>query len=539
MGGEQLSHWGWGLAGRFPSRAARLALAARLRLGLGFGLGWPREPRPLASVQLPRPRQEVPPPLAAFATAAAEARIHHTYGRAYRDLVRGFYGTFKAAPDLVARPRDEDEIDAVLAWAEKAGVAVVPYGGGSNVVGATECRGEHYNGVLSLDTGQLDRVLEVDEISRAARIQAGATGPVLEAQLAQHGMTLRHFPQSFEHSTLGGWLATRSGGHFATGYTHIDDFVQSVRMSTPIGINESRRLPASGAGPSPDRLVLGSEGTLGVITEAWMRILPRPTHRSRADVFFDSFADAVEAARAIVQSGLRPANCRLLDPREARLHRVVDDGSSVLILGFESAGLDLRDSMDQALDLARKHGGRCRRGARHRNSENTERAAGAGASWRRAFFDAPYLQTHLVSLGVMADTFETACTWDRFPELHLALREEVTATLRKLTGKGFLSCRFTHVYPDGPAPYYTFLAPVRRGAELEIWQEVKDTASRILLRHGATITHHHAVGRIHRPAYLEQMPAPTLVALRAARSALDPAGILNPGALFTEDSGSE
>lgn len=531
MANEPLSSWGWGLARRFPSRAARLALSARLRAGLGFGLGWPREPRPIDSVRLPRARQEVPSSLAEFVTGDREARIRHTYGRAYRDLVRGFYGNFAAAPDLVARPRDEDDIDRALEWAEAEGVAVVPYGGGSNVVGATECRGDDHNGVLCLDTGRLDRVLEVDEISRSARIQAGATGPRLESQLATHGMTLRHFPQSFEHSTLGGWLATRSGGHFATGYTHIDDFVQSIRTSTPIGVSESLRLPASGAGPSPDRLVLGSEGTLGVITEAWMRILPRPTRRCRADVFFDDFVDAVEATRAVVQSGLRPANCRLLDPLEARLHRVVKDGRSVLILGFESAGIDVLGTMDEALDLARQHGGRCPEGIRHRSS--TGREGSAGASWRRAFFDAPYFQTQLVSLGVMADTFETACTWEAFPELHLALREEIPATLRRLTGHGFLSCRFTHVYPDGPAPYYTFLAPVRRGAELEIWQEVKDTASRLLLRHGATITHHHAVGRIHRPTYLEQMPDPTLAALRGARAALDPGGILNPGALFT------
>ena len=231
-------------------------------------------------------------------------------------MVRGFRGEFENPPDLVAFPRDESEIETVLSWAEAEGAAVVPFGGGTSVVGGVEARvGERP--VVCLDLRRLDRVLEVDAESLAARIQAGATGPGLEEQLREHGLTLRHFPQSFEYSTLGGWIATRAGGHFATLYTHIDDLVESVRAITPRGTWESRRLPGSGAGPSPDRALIGSEGILGVIAEAWVRVRPRPEFKASCGVEFDDFLAAARAVREISQSGLYPANCRLLDALEA------------------------------------------------------------------------------------------------------------------------------------------------------------------------------------------------------------------------------
>ena len=237
-------------------------------------------------------------------------------GKAYRDVVRGFRGEFENPPDLVALPRDESEIEAVLSWCEAEGAAVIPFGGGTSVVGGVEGRlGERP--FVTLDLRRLDRVLEVDAESLAARIQAGATGPGLEEQLREHGLTLRHFPQSFEYSTLGGWIATRAGGHFATLYTHIDDLVESVRAITPRGPWESRRLPGSGAGPSPDRALLGSEGILGVIAEAWVRVRPRPEFKSSCGVEFDDFLAAAAAVREISQSGLHPSNCRLLDATEA------------------------------------------------------------------------------------------------------------------------------------------------------------------------------------------------------------------------------
>ena len=541
MASHELSFWGWGYAHRFASLGERGKLGLQLRLALGISSQTPRRPARLKSVELAEPRIAVPEPFRGFCSGGREDRIRHTYGRAYPDLVRGFQGDFSPAPDLVAYPRREEDISELLDWASGARVAVIPYGGGTSVVGGVEGEvGDGFDGVLSLDLRGLDRVLEVDPVSRAARIQAGATGPGLEAQLAEHGLTLRHYPQSYEFSTLGGWIATRSGGHYATLKTHIDDFVESTRMLTPAGVLESRRLPASGAGPSPDRLVMGSEGILGVITEAWMRLQERPRFRSRAQLRFSDWKQAVQAARAIAQAGLHPANCRLLDRREARLHRVVDDDSHVLILAFESAQVPVREALEQAMSLAQAAGGRSAEKPVHREEGGEDARTDADGRWRRAFFDAPYLQTNLVSLGVIADTFETACTWDRFEDLHETVVAAVRDASRRVCGRAaFVSCRFTHVYPDGPAPYYTFIAPGRRGAEIEQWQQIKGAASAALLDQGATITHHHAVGRVHRPWYAEQSPKLFRDALAATKGRLDPAGILNPGVLLPATGPSE
>ena len=532
MNPRERSFWGWGWADRFPDEEARRSLAEQAGAMLGTKPPDPAPPPRLEGIALPRPVVAPPPELAAFSGAGAAERIAHTWGKSYGDLVRGFAGDFSLAPDFVVRPRGEEELERTLAWCSRQGVAAIPFGGGTSVVSGVERppRESRFAAAVSIDLGALDRVAEVDEVSRAARIQAGATGPALEAQLAGHGLTLRHYPQSFEFSTLGGWIATRAGGHFATLYTHIDDLVESVRMITPGGVWQSRRLPASGAGPSPDRLALGSEGILGVITEAWVRVQARPRWRASAGVFFAEHAAAVDAARAIAQAGLYPANCRLLDPVEARMNLVAGDGSSVLLLAFESADHALDGWIGHALAIASAHGGRCPDGPVLR--EDGAQAA-AAQSWRAAFFAAPYLQTALVSLGVIADTFETACTWDRFARLHEAVGAAVReAAVRACGSEGILACRFTHVYPDGPAPYYTFVAPGRRGAELEQHAAIKRAASEALSSCGATITHHHAVGRLHRPWYDRERPAPFAQALRAAKSALDPAGILNPGVLI-------
>jgi alkyldihydroxyacetonephosphate synthase len=475
---------------------------------LGFAPGEIEDGVPLAAVELPPPRVVPPSALAGLFSADTADRAAHTYGKAYRDLVRAFRGRYDNPPDLVARPRDEPEIEAILDWAAAANVAVIPYGGGTSVVGGVEARLDgDYAGAVSLDLRALDRVLEVDKVSGAARIQAGVLGPALEDQLREHDLTLRHFPQSFEFSTLGGWLATRAGGHFATLDTHIDDLAESVRAVTPAGIWESRRLPGSGAGPSPDRMLLGSEGILGVITEAWVRVRPRPQHRASATVHFDTFEEGADAVRAIAQAGLYPSNCRLLDEAEGRLTGVSD--KPMLVLGFEAAERPVDAWMAEALEL-------CGR-------EPTSTGSGAGGDWRSAFLAMPYLRDTLIQTGVVNDTFETAITWDKLGDL----REAVRAAVPHAT------CRFTHVYPDGPAPYFTVVEPARRGQELEQWDEIKARASAAVLSAGGTITHHHAVGRDHRPWYDAQRPEPFAQALAAAKAALDPAWILNPGTLLS------
>ncbi|MGM0578496.1 MAG: FAD-binding oxidoreductase [Myxococcota bacterium] len=531
MSERERSFWAWGWADGFPDRAARRNLANMVSGVLGFEKPDLREPPSLDDVRIPGPRLEVPPTLSGFTTDDREARARRTYGRGYRDLVRGFRGDFSGAPDLVALPRDEDEVAAALRWASAHQVAVVPRGGGTSVVGGVEADvGEGYGGVLCLDLGRMDRVLEVEPVSRTARIQAGATGPGLEAGLAEHGLTLRHFPQSFEFSTLGGWIATRAGGHFATVYTHIDDLVASIRTVTPRGEMATRRLPGSGAGPSPDRLMMGSEGILGVITEAWMRVRPRPRFRASATALFDDWTDAVDATRAVAQSGLFPSNCRLLDEREAMLNQVPSGGRHVLVLGFEAADHDPGSWLDEALRLVGERGGECPEGPVLRDDSKRDRPKGAEA-WRSAFLQAPYLQSAFVSMGLIADTFETACPWDRFEALHRDVIANVRAAMKERCGAGTITCRFTHVYPDGPAPYFTFLAPAREGHELEQWAAIKQAASDTLMAHEATITHHHAVGRVHRPWYDRQRPELFARALRAAKRELDPAWILNPGVL--------
>ena len=522
------SHWGWGWADKFITAEERRNLGQMVHGTLGLDVGEPLEPIGLGAIELLPARVE--PPFD-FCHTERENRVRHTYGRAFPDLVRGFRGEFQGAPDLVARPTSAEEVLQVLDWASTANVAVVPFGGGTSVVGGVNAAVEgDYAGVVSLDMAGLGGVLEIDDISLCAHIGAGAFGPAIESKLAERGLTLRHFPQSFEFSTLGGWIATRAGGHFATNKTHIDDFVQATTMITPSGKLTTRQLPASGAGPSPDRLVLGSEGAFGVITSAWMRLQRRPDHRATASFRFARFDDAVAATRALAQSGLWPSNCRLLDKNEAMINQVAFDGSHVLIVGFESHGVSVRERMALAMELARDHGGECSEGATHREPGDEQRDGAAG-NWRSAFFDGPYLQTNLVSLSVMADTFESAITWSRFDEFHRGVKSAVIDALNRVCGGGLVTCRFTHVYPDGVAPYYTFIGAVRRGSEISQWREVKAAASDAVVSLGGTITHHHAVGRTHRPWYDQQRPPLFGEMLRAAKHAVDPKGIMNPGTL--------
>ena len=528
--GRTLKHWGWGYEDEQPSPAELRRTAAFAAQHLGFGSPEPEQPVPLEAVSLPVPRLRAPPALSEICRDDIYERALHAYGRSYTDIVRAFRGQFEHPPDIVAHPRSEAELEAVLDWAVGAGAAVIPFGGGTSVVGGVEARvdPERYAGVVTVDCRGLDRVLEVDPVSLAARIQAGATGPGLEDQLRGHGLTLRHFPQSFQFSTLGGWIATRAGGHFSTLYTHIDDLVESVRALTPTGAWESRRLPGSGAGVSPDRMLIGSEGTLGVITEAWVRVRPRPRFRSSAAVRFDSFTDGAQAVRAVVQSGLTPAACRLIDPSEAALTGA-GDGYAVLVLGFESPAHETAPWLALALECCRDHGGAW--DVPRSGSAGGDREGDAVGSWRGAFLRAPYLRDTFVAMGVLSETFESAVTWDRFPALHRHVMERTQAALAETCGAGSVSCRFTHVYPDGPAPYFTVLAPARRGQEAEQWAEIKRAASDAVLEASGTITHHHAVGRDHRPWYDHQRPERFAAALREAKRALDPTGALNPGVL--------
>lgn len=540
---RKLKHWGWGYEDQQRPHDEVVAASEGIVPMLGFGEA-PERAVPLEQVELREPRLRSP---GGIFTDDRHQRAVHSMGKAYRDIVRGFYGQFEHPPDLVAFPENEAEVLEVLERAADWGAAVIPFGGGTSVCGGVEPRlGDRP--VVSLNTTRMNRLLEVDEISLAARIQAGARGPELEEQLKAHGLTLRHFPQSFEYATLGGWIVTRAGGHFATGETHVDDLTESIRALTPAGGWESRRLPGSGAGPSPDRMLLGSEGILGVVTEAWMRVRPRPDHKATATIEFPpgdrGFSEAARGAvRLIAQSRLMPSNLRLIDSSEALTTMAGDGAATLLIVGFESFGQAVEDRMDQALAIAAEAGGRVASRSASSPADAVTGEAGeaeAGADrWRSAFLMAPYFRDTFVACGVIAETFETAITWDRFEEFHRNVIDATRRSVAEITGvpsegegSPRVSCRLTHVYPDGAAPYFTVLAPARRGSEVAQWDEIKAAASEAIEKGGGTITHHHAVGRDHRPWYDEQRPDQFAAALRAAKSALDPDNMLNPGVLI-------
>ena len=522
---RQRKLWGWGYEGEELESAEREAAEGALRARFPQHEIRDEQPPTADALELPEPRFPIPPSLVSLCSTDPAVRARHAYGKSYRDLVRSLRGDFPHPPDMVAWPRSEEDVRALLDWCGEKGVAAIAYGGGTSVVGGVEPDvGDGYSGAVTIDLGRLDQVLEVDATSGLARIQAGVLGPSLESQLEPHGLTLRHYPQSFEHSTLGGWIATRSAGHHATLRTHVDDLVASLRAVTPAGLLDTRTLPASGAGPQPERLFSGSEGALGIITEAWMRVRERPRFRESATARFDSFDAGASAARALARSDLYPATCRLLDETEALLAGAGDGTTSVLLVGFESHDHAMGPWLDRAIGCCTDHGGEVQRDDREGQS-----AAGA---WRRAFLRAPHLRDAMIRMGFVVETFETAVTWTALTPLIQAVRSAVEGTA---PGAMFMT-RLTHAYPDGAAPYFTVITPARQGAEVEQWDAIKAAASDAIMATGGTSTHHHAVGRDHRPWYDRERPEPYAAALRAAKSALDPAWILNPGVLLAPPS---
>lgn len=519
--------WGWGYEDQSASPSA--IAFAEASLGAFFGGAAARATPPEAErIALPAPRVRPPAALEPLFDASVHARLVHALGRSYADLARATRGEFPHAPDFVARPRTEQDVVRVLDFAASANAAVIPYGGGTSVCGGVEpAVGPGYAGSISLDLGLLSGVTELDESSLAANIQAGTLGPDLETALKARSLTLRHFPQSFEMSTLGGWIATRAAGHFATLYTHIDDLVQSVRVVTPSGTLETRRLPGSGAGPQPERLFIGSEGALGVITSAWVRVFRKPVHRSVATVRFASFERGLAALRGLAQSGLHPSNCRLIDAAEALVAGTPSGDQSLLFLAFESASFSQQALITQAIEIARAEGGVA---DEVKSSSDPSAARDASAdSYKGAFFRAPYLRDEIILRGIFAETYETAAPWSALEALDAAVR----AAVAKLElGPHLLARRITHVYRDGCAPYYTVLARARPGEELAMASDVKRAITDAVIDSGGTSTHHHAVGRDVMPWYERERPALFASALEAAKRSLDPRWILNPGVLL-------
>ncbi len=521
--------WGWGYEGDVLPQAEVQWLEGRWARQFKVSQ-FERTPPPTADeISLRPPRLTIPARLQHLCATEQHDRLTHSYGYSFPDSVRAFARDFSHPPDVIAYPRTAQDMLDLLNWCYDVDAAVIPFGGGTSVVGGVEPPRDA-PAVVSIDLKHLNQVLEIDHLSQTALIQAGTPGPALEQQLKARGLTLRFFPQSFEFSTLGGWIATHAGGHFATLYTHIDDVVESLQAVTPAGIVETRRFPASGAGPNPERLWLGSEGILGIITQAWVRVSKPPTFRAATTVQFAAFERAVEAVRALAQAGLYPANCRLLDPLEAVNNEAGDGAHAVLVLAFESADHPVDAWLARALEVCADSGGTY---PRETVAGQNAHRSGAAGRWRERFLRMPWFREELTARGIISDTLETAVTWDRFLPLYASVKEATERGIQEATGHpGWVSCRLTHLYPDGPAAYFTFGGLGNTSALLDQFWTIKQAASEAVLQTGGAITHHHAVGRDHRRWYDQERPELFASALGAVKRALDPKWLLNPGVLL-------
>ena len=526
---KRLNPVGWGYLEDALSEAERKSV---MKVAGSFFGGKHLEPRPApkpADIVLPASRIAIPSALAALTSAEHDTRLLHARGRSFRDLASLRGSALTDVPDAVATPRSQDELDRVMAWAQAQRYALIPYGGGSSVVGGINAEGmAGFDGVVTLSLRGLNAVLDVDTRSRTVHAQAGILGPDLDAALKPHGMAVRHFPQSYFHSTLGGWVATRGAGHFSTGLAKIEDRVQALGVTLPDGRRvETRRLPASSVGPDPNRLWCGSEGTLGVITDVHLRCVGLPKERVGAGVRFKTFEASLEAARALLQAGIYPTQLRILDPYEHLLSRAFSGKAAtgaLMVLAFESAGAPLAETFAAAQDICRAQGGEVQ-------VKDAEEAVG---DWKNTFFRQPYIRDALMDYGIISDTFETAVPWSAVPAFYHAVREATLKAVQKTCGFGMVSTRSTHAYTDGLCLYFAFFGPGRHGSLVDQWWEIKNAASEAVIAHGGTLSHHHAMGRDHARYARAEIPAPFRAAIRAAKRELDPQGLLNPGLWFND-----
>lgn len=472
-------------------------------------------------------------------------RLRASVGASLRDTVRAgaSAGPLQAA-DAVVYPSSEAEVLAALRFASEHKVAVVPYGGGTCVSGglepsASELQAAGLVGRIALHLGRMSDVVAISEVDLTCTVQPGCLGPALEKALKPHGLTARFFPQSFAESSVGGWAATRAGGHFATGPTHFDDIVQSLRVVTPMGIVATPRLPASGSGPDPKRLLLGSEGALGVITEVVLRVQRLPASRAAATFDFGgaqaaSLLAAAGAARAVVQSGLLPANLRAVDPLEAAVMGLGNGADAVLLLAFESqltSSAVCDAQMAAAASIVERAGGIRRPSPSKARPE--KKSAGSAAEWKHSFVTAPAARDEMLLRGLLVETFETAVCWSGLEALYRGVNDAVMAAGERLSLPLMITCRLTHVYSDGCAPYFTVISSehLEPACCLAAWDAIKDAANAALLKHGGAASHHHAVGRDHLSVYAKEAGPLVLQALSAVKARWDPAGVLNPGAI--------
>jgi alkyldihydroxyacetonephosphate synthase len=503
------------------------------------------EPWPLAAqldgFSLP-PAEPLPSALTDAVGAEAifdsgEDRLRHASGRGYADLARMRSGRLEAAPDAVVMPADAQTLRRVLDVCASEGVAVVPFGGGTSVVGGVEpLRGTHSR-LISLDLGAL-RDVEIDRRSLTARLGAGLRGPEAEAELARHGVTLGHFPQSFEYATIGGFAATRSAGQASSGYGRFDDLVSSVRLIAPAGDLSTLETPHTAAGPSLRELVVGSEGVLGVIPDVTVRVRSAPAVRRYEAWMAESFEAGTEIVRALAQGAGLPDVVRVSDEEETQGSLALSGPRGAAGRAFD-AYLGARRRRGGALMIVGLEGDEESVARRRALAVRVLRSGGAaylgqaaGRSWEHGRYQGPYLRDTLMEMGAMVETLETSHTWSRLHELHAAVAAAIQESLTGQGTPGLVFCHLSHAYGDGASLYFTFIARSRHGAELEQWAAVKRAASEAIVACGATISHHHAVGRDHAPYMEAEVGRTGLDVLRAVKEQLDPAGIMNPGKLL-------
>jgi alkyldihydroxyacetonephosphate synthase len=530
--------WGWGDPAVQPE-LDETALAT-LRERIGELQAWPLAAE-LGDLVLPPP-EPLPPALVDAVGeegvfTGAEDRVRHATGCGYADLARLRLGALDAAPDAVLLPRDAETVRRVLGLCAEEGVAVVPFGGGTSVVGGVApLRGAHGR-LVSLDLSRL-RGAEVDERSLTARLGAGLRGPEAEAALAPHGVVLGHYPQSFEYATVGGFAATRSAGQASSGYGRFDSLVSSVRLIAPAGDLRTLETPHTAAGPALRELIVGSEGVLGVIPDVTVRVRRAPRQRRYEAWIAESFDTGAEIVRALAQGPGLPDVIRVSDEEETAISLALSGPRGVtgrLFGGY----LSLRRRAGGCLIVVGLEGDEESVARRRALSVRELRRGGAaylgqaaGRSWEHGRFQGPYLRDTLMGMGAMVETLETSHTWSRLAELHTAVGAAISGSLAEQGTPGLVFCHLSHAYADGASLYFTFISRARRGEEVEQWRRVKRAASEAIVATGGTITHHHAVGRDHAPYMEAEIGATGLDVLRAAKAQLDPAGIMNPGKLL-------
>jgi alkyldihydroxyacetonephosphate synthase len=468
---------------------------------------------------------------------SVEDRMRHAAGRGYADLVRLRSGRLEAAPDAVLLPADAAAVQRVLEICAAEGIAVVPFGGGTSVVGGVEPLLGVHPRLVSLDLTRL-RDVTVDRRSLTARLGAGLRGPEAEAALATQGLTLGHFPQSFEYATIGGFAATRSAGQTSSGYGRFDDLVSSIRLIAPAGELRTLDTPHTAAGPSLRELIVGSEGVLGVIPDATMRVRPAPRLRRYEGWIAESFEAGAEIVRALAQGPGLPDVIRVSDEEETRASLTLS-GPRGLAGTLFGRYLGLRGRREGCLMVVGLEGEEESVARRRALAVRELRRGGAaylgqaaGRSWEHGRFQAPYLRDTLMDMGAMVETLETSHTWARLEGLRKAVRTAIRDSLASQGTPGLVLCHLSHAYPDGASLYYTFIARSRRGEEVEQWAAVKRTASEAIVAEGGTITHHHAVGRDHAPYMEAEVGRTGLDVLRSVKERLDPTGIMNPEKLL-------